>query len=102
MSDTCPTVRIKTGSKCGFSVINESDFDPTKHEIFVSPPPAALLPPPPLAPPAPFDPLANLPENWREGENLRDLAAAVGGRSVENHEQAVAVIEEALAARQAQ
>jgi len=30
----CPTVKIKHGKK-GFSIINEKDFDPEKHELYV-------------------------------------------------------------------
>ena len=35
MSETCPTVRIKVDNDEGFAVINESDFDPKKHTLFV-------------------------------------------------------------------
>lgn len=56
------------------------------------------LPPPP--PPPPFDPLASLAPNWRNRNDLRELAASVsGGRSVENKTQAIEVIEAALKAR---
>lgn len=33
MSDTCPTVKIKTNS--GFALLNEADFDPAIHELWV-------------------------------------------------------------------
>jgi len=49
----CPTVTIKSDeSPDGYIVINESDFNPTKHERFVTPPPAMLSPllPPPEVP----------------------------------------------------
>lgn len=60
--------------------------------------PGMPLPPPP--PPPPFDPLVNLPADWRKRDDLRQVAAAVsGGRSVENKAQAIAVIEAALKAR---
>lgn len=32
---TCPTVKVKT--KDGYAVINEHDFDKTKHELFEEP-----------------------------------------------------------------
>lgn len=31
----CPTVKVKTDNEDGFMIINEADFDETKHEIFV-------------------------------------------------------------------
>jgi hypothetical protein len=37
MSETCPTVKIKTDApenEAGYIVINESDFDETIHELF--------------------------------------------------------------------
>lgn len=100
-TDTCPTVKIKSGNKSGHVIINESDFDPAKHERYEAPPapspvsvPTGALPPPP-----PVDPLAgfNTP-GWRDFDvaRLRNVAAAVSGRAVENKEQAVAVIEAAL------
>jgi hypothetical protein len=33
MSDTCPTVRIKSSGKNKTCLINEADFDPAKHEL---------------------------------------------------------------------
>lgn len=54
--------------------------------------------PPPPEPP-PFDPLDNIAPDWRKRDDLRQLAAAVSGRSVENKSQAVQVIEAALKAR---
>lgn len=32
-----PTVKIKKDSARGWSIINESDFDPDKHELFDAP-----------------------------------------------------------------
>lgn len=32
-----PTVKIKKDSERGWSIINESDFDPDKHELFDAP-----------------------------------------------------------------
>lgn len=49
--DTCPTVNIKSANESGYTVINESDFDATVHELFEVP----VLPP---APPAPLAPTA--------------------------------------------
>lgn len=101
MSDTCPTVKVKSGDS--YAIINESDFDASVHEHYeapLAPPP----PPPPPGPPGAPDPLADLPENWREdhGARLKSLAAAVsGGRTVEDKKQAIEVIEAALAARAA-
>src|SRR3954471_23814183 len=100
---TCPTISVKSSEhESGFIVINESDFDPKKHERFVAPPPVAALPlPPPPAPAGEPDPLADLPKDWqaKKTPDLRDLAAAVSGRTPENREQAVAIITEALAAK---
>jgi hypothetical protein len=95
----CATVTVK--SPAGDIVINESDFDPTVHERVTSP-----LPPPPLAPPpppAPPDALDGLPKDWQGGDaaELKRLAAAVSGRTVENKAQAVQVINAALAQRAA-
>lgn len=55
-------------------------------------------PPPPLLPP---DPLKTLPADWRTNDDVdvRKIAAAVSGRTVENRDQAVAVIEEKLTAQ---
>ena len=57
------------------------------------------LPLPP--PPPPVDPLANLAPDWRNRPDVKDIAAAVGGRAVENKKQAIEVIEAALAKRAA-
>lgn len=105
MSSTCPTVQIKSTEpelQGPYIVINESDFDPAKHERYVAPPAAASLPPPPAPPALPPDPLATLPKDWQSSKatkDLRNLAAAVSGRTPENREQAIAVIVEALAKR---
>ena len=34
MSETCATVKIKSTNGSGFVVINESDFDAEKHNLF--------------------------------------------------------------------
>lgn len=59
-------------------------------------PVGVLLPPPP-----PPDPLGNLPQDWhgKDTKWLRDLAASVSGRAVENKVQAIQVISQALAKR---
>lgn len=60
---------------------------------------ASTVPPPPGPPPSPLDGLA---ANWKtqgSADELKKTAAAISGRAVENREQAVAVIEAALAAR---
>jgi hypothetical protein len=102
MSDTIPTVRVKSGDS--YAIINESDFDPSVHELFEAPP--APPPPPPGAPPpppGPTDPLDGLAENWRDdhGARLKSIAQAVSQRAVENKAQAIEVIEQALADRAA-
>jgi hypothetical protein len=57
-------------------------------------------PPPPLAPP-PVDPLASLPANWRRMSTieLKSIAAALTGRTVENAEQAREIIQQAVDAK---
>ena len=98
-----PTVKIKADSAKGYRIINASAFDPKVHVKYDEPTPGEIAPPPPaaVASPAPVDPLANLPADWRKGEPkaLRDLAASLTGRSVENKAQAVSVIEAELAKR---
>lgn len=101
MSNTCPIVHVKNSdSPDGFIVINESDFDASKHERVVPLPPAVVVPAPP-APPA--DALDSLAANWREQDygSLRDFVVSLTGRSVDNQAQAVQVIDELLAARAA-
>jgi hypothetical protein len=53
----------------------------------------------PLPPPPP--PLVSIPEGWRKlpVPELKALAASVGGRAVENADQAVQVIQAALATK---
>jgi hypothetical protein len=62
---------------------------------------AQIAPPPPPPPPGAPDPLANLPEDWKNehGARLKSIAFAVSGRTVENKDQAIQVIEQALVAR---
>lgn len=99
MSDTLPTVKVKSGDS--FAIINESDFDAAVHEHYEAP--AAPPPPPPAPPPPPGsdNPLDGLAADWREdhGARLKSIALAVSGRAVENKAQAIEVIEAALAAR---
>jgi hypothetical protein len=64
-----------------------------------APAPKIVLPPPPVAKPTPVDPLAALPKNWEQSEptrRLRDLAAAVSGRTPEDRAQAIAIIKEQM------
>lgn len=96
---TCPTVKVKAGDS--HIVINESDFDPAVHVKFDEP-----LPPPPVAapvdlPPPPAHPLDGLADGWKDkpAAELKKLAEAVSGRAVENKQQAVELIEAALAER---
>jgi hypothetical protein len=103
----CKTVRIKSTdptTQGEFVLINESDYDPEKHgPVMIPPPPVAVAPmmPPPAA--VITHPLDFLAPNWRDAmkaSDMKALAQAVTGRAVENREQAKAVIEEALKARQ--
>lgn len=61
---------------------------------------AATVPPPP---PPPVDALANLPKDWKNERTkaLMAIATSIDGRAPENREQAVQLIESALAARAA-
>lgn len=102
----CKTIKIKSShpaSQGAFVEINEGDFDEAKgHERYIDAPPASVPPPPVLdAPPGPVDPLAGLAADWRDKptEDVKALAFAIDGRAVENREQAIAVIEAALAQR---
>lgn len=106
MNDICPTVRIlHPNPKYLYLDINAEDFDPERHEIYVAPAAPPTIPPPPPPPPPPFDPLAAIRANpdWRDTRGagiakLKDIAAAVsGGRMPANREEAVAMIEAALA-----
>jgi hypothetical protein len=105
MSYSCPTVKVKSwGENQGdFVDVNQSEYDadPSKFELFIPPlmpPPGPPVPPPPAVPPSPLDALK---EDWRDGDvaELKAIAAAITGRAVENKDQAVAVIEAALAAK---
>jgi len=101
----CPVVRIKSThpeSQGAFVEVNESDFDPEKHELYIAPAEGPLAPPlPPPPPPPSADPLAGLTADWRERKavELRNIAAAVSGRTPANKEESVQMIEAALAAR---
>lgn len=100
MPGTCPTVRvIDPVAPGGFVIINASEFDPVRHEKHITPPPPPPMPPPP--PPPPSDALSNLAKDWRNGKTneLRSIAASLGGRTPDNREQAIQMIEQALAAR---
>lgn len=104
MSETCPVIRIVSShpeSQGPFVEINESDFNAEMHEKFVDPAPPPPPPPIDAPPPPPPGPLDNLPAEWRSQDvgELKKLAAAIGGRSVENKGQAIQVIEAALKAR---
>lgn len=35
---SCPVVKIKFNNEQGFCLLNESDFDETKHDLFTEPP----------------------------------------------------------------
>jgi hypothetical protein len=100
--DICPTVNIKSAHASGYARINAEDFDPTKHELYVEPAPVpvGVPPPPPFVPPP--GPLDGLPQNWRElpSKRLRELATAATGRTPEDKNQAVEMIEQALAAKE--
>lgn len=98
------TVRVMPShrSQGAFVEINESDFDPAKHELYIEPAPLPLPPPPLAPPPPPPGPLDGLPQNWRElpSKRLRELATAATGRTPEDRNQAVEMIEAALAAKE--
>lgn len=72
---------------------NSDEYSATDPSIVTT-----ILPPPP---PAPADPLDNLQADWENmhGSRLKSIAAAVGGRSVENADQARDVIRAELAKR---
>jgi hypothetical protein len=97
-----PTVRVKSEmAPGGHMIMNKSDFDPNVHELFtdqVLPPPPYLPPPPPVTHAA----LANLPKNWRNEKTawLRNLAEKVSGRTPEDRDQAIQVIESELTSSQ--
>jgi hypothetical protein len=68
----------------------------------VNPKPASALPPPPPAlPPLPIDPLADLPTKWRDLKpaEMRQFAERIGGRTPSGRDEAVTMIEAAIAAR---
>jgi hypothetical protein len=61
-----------------------------------------IPPPPPAAPPPPGDALATLSADWqttRSTKELKQIAASISGRAVENRVQAVEVIEAEVARR---
>lgn len=94
-----PTVIIETPA--GDVVINESDFDPATMTKVV--PPLPPLPGAPLEPKMPGAPdaLSDLPTDWRDksAAELKALAFAISGRTVDNKAQAVEVIDQALKGR---
>ena len=100
----CPTVRIMPShpSQGAFVEINAEDFDPATHKRYVDPAPVpvGVPPPPPFVPPP--GPLDGLPQNWRElpSKRLRELATAATGRTPEDRNQAVEMIDAALALKE--
>lgn len=114
--DPRPTgIRVKrTGSsRTEWHTINKSDFDPKIHEVWTGddmPAPAGALgivvgPPP--APVVAVDPLADIKadSDWRNAKGrgiskLIRIATAVSGRTPANGEEAIKMIEDALAAEQ--
>lgn len=103
-ANTCAVVRVNSShpSQGAFVEINASDFDPTRHTLYTGTEPlvAPTLAPPLVAPPAP-NALANLPKDWRNAKTsaLREMAEKVVGRTPENREQAIQMIEAALAGK---
>lgn len=79
-----------------------SEFERGRIRTLFGIPASGSVPPPP--PPPLADPLDNLPREWKSGKTkeLIALAASVTGRTPENREQAVALIEAVIAARAAQ
>jgi hypothetical protein len=102
-ANVCPVVRVKAWhpSQGAYVEINASDFDPIRHERFelAALPPLPVVPPTPSTPAPPPSPLANLPRNWRDQKTnwLRETAEKVSGRTPETREQAVQMIDAALA-----
>lgn len=102
MDDGLTPVLVKRDGPRGWRRINKKDFDPAKHQIY-TPPLSAPPPLPPLPPVKSDDPLDNLPADWREGDpvELKRFAFTLTGRTVDNGEQAVQVIEQAIAEKAA-
>jgi hypothetical protein len=101
-----PTIKIKSDRPKGFRIINLSSFDPAKHERYDAPlaSPAPVVTQTVVSDP-PKDPLDLLPENWREAAGrgitkLKEIAEAVTGRTPADKNEAVAMIEAALAERE--
>lgn len=100
----CKTVQIKSThpeSQGPFVEINAGDFNAEIHERYVAPPRAVLPPPPPLPPPPAPDALVGLPAKWRELKpaDMRTWAERATGRTPTSRDEAVQMIEAALAAR---
>lgn len=105
MHAPCPVVKIiHPQPEYDFLEINASDYDPKIHTLYAGPepvvPPAALPPPPPV-PASGLGLLDLLPNEWREkpASNLKALAQSISGRNPEDKKQAIAMIEQAIAAR---
>jgi hypothetical protein len=98
-------VLVKREGGRGWHRINASDFVKGKHEIYTPPAPPPPPPAAPLAPPpGPPDVLAGLANNWRqsvEPAELKRIAAALTGRTVEDVKQAIDVIAAEFEARKA-
>lgn len=91
MSDTCPTVKIKT--KTGFALLNESDFDPKKHELYETPkaPPAPVkAPAPTVAPPAP----PSVVTHTMSDDDLRDAIERETGKAPHGNAKRETLIEQ--------
>lgn len=102
------TVKVKRDGPRGWHIINESDYDPDVHELVEDAPAPVAKNESPVETKdeSPVDPLDALPENWRETSGrgvtkLKEIAEAVSGRTPSNKDEAVAIIDEALAKRAA-
>jgi hypothetical protein len=106
-----PTIKIKSThppTQGDFVEINESDFDPAKHERYEAPPAAPVDPVKSTGDDLDVtgDPLASLPADWRDAAGrgitkLKAIAEAVTGRTPADKVEAVAMIDEALKQRDA-
>lgn len=104
-----PTVKVVKDCPRGWHIINESDYDPNVHTLFVEDEATpAEIPPPPAENDKDKDPLDELKEwdDWRNTRGagvakLKDIAQALTGRTPADKDEAVAMIDAEIAARAA-
>ncbi len=89
-----------TGEVGNYDAIDVREILRTSPDRYTKDDPQLAPPPPaPSAPPAsPAPPVLNIPPDWRKGSaaEVKVLAERISGRTPDNREQAVAVIEAAL------